>query len=118
MKISLTHQEKSVLERRHQKCSDKRECDRIKAVLLSAEGWTVVMISQALRKHQTSIARHLNDYTISKKITSENGGSDSYLNEAQTTTAIAHLSDVTYFNMSDIKNDIKENFDVEYSISG
>ena len=118
MNISLTYKEKSALERRHQKCSDKRECDRIKAVLLSAEGWSSAMISQALRKHQTSIVRHLNDYANSKKLTSENGGSDSYLNEEQTITAIAHLSDVTYFNMSDIKNYIKENFDVEYSISG
>jgi transposase len=118
MNISLTHQEKLALERRHQKCSDKRECDRIKAILLSAEGWSTAMISQALRKHQTSIIRHLNDYTINHKLTSENGGSDSYLNEAQTTAAIAHLSDITYFNMSDIKNYIKESFDVEYSISG
>ena len=38
MQVSLTYQEKSALESRHKKCSDKRECDRIKAILLSDEG--------------------------------------------------------------------------------
>lgn len=118
MKISLTHQEKLTLESRHRKCSDKRECDRIKAILLSAEGWSTTMISQALRKHQTSIIRHLNDYVSNEKLTSENGGSDSYLSEVQTEVAIAHLSDITYFHMHDIRDYIKDTFDVEYSISG
>ena len=42
------------------------------------------MISQALRKHQTIISRHLNDYSSDQKVTSENEGSDSHLNELQT----------------------------------
>jgi transposase len=118
MQISLTYQEKSTLESRHKKCSDKRECDRIKAILLSDEGWSSAMISQALRKHQTSIIRHLNDYVSQQKVTSENGGSDSYLNEVQTEFIIKHLDEVTYFHMHDIREYIKNTFDVEYSIPG
>lgn len=68
MQIPLTYQEKSTLESRHKKCSDKRECDRIKVILLSDEGWSTMMISQALRKHQTSIIRHLNDYASHQKM--------------------------------------------------
>ena len=118
MQISLTYQEKSALESRHKKCSDKRECDRIKAILLADEGWSTTMISQALRKHQTSIIRHLNDYASHQKTTSENGGSDSYLNEVQTELVIEHLSDTTYFHMHDIREYIISVFDVEYSIPG
>ena len=118
MQISLTFQEKLALESRHKKCSDKRECDRIKAILLSDEGWSSTMISQALRKHQTSIIRHLNDYISHQKTTSENGGSDSHLNKAQTELVIAHLSEVTYFKMCDIREYIISIFDVEYSIPG
>ena len=44
---------------RHIMCRDKNECDRIKAILLSDEGWSEGMISQALRKHQTTINRYL-----------------------------------------------------------
>ncbi len=63
---------------------DKRECDRIKAILLFADGWSIDMISQALLKHPSSIIRHLNDYIASKKITSDNGGSVSSLTSEQT----------------------------------
>lgn len=118
MHISLTYQEKSALESRHKKSSDKRECDRIKAILLSDEGWSSIMISQALRKHQTSIIRHLNDYAEHQKTTSNNGGSDSYLDSIQTKLVIKHLSDITYFHMHDIREYIKETFDVDYSIPG
>ena len=118
MQISLTYQEKLALESRHKKCSDKRECDRIKAILLSDEGWSATMISQALRKHQTSILRHLNDYASHQKTTSENGGSDSYLNDVQTELVIEHLSEITYFHIHDIREYIKNTFDVEYSIPG
>ena len=118
MQISLTYQEKLALESRHKKCSDKRECDRIKAILLSDKGWSTTMISQALRKHQTSIIRHLNDYAAQQKTTSENGGSDSYLNEIQTELVIEHLSKITYFHMYEIREYIKDTLDVEYSIPG
>ena len=57
MQISLTYQEKLALGSRHKKCSDKRECDRIKAILLSDEGWSSAMISQALRKHPTQASK-------------------------------------------------------------
>lgn len=118
MQISLTHQEKSALELRHKKCRDKRECDRIKAILLSDEGWSSTMISQALRKHQTSIIRHLNDYANHQKTNSNNGGSDSYLNEIQTELVINHLSEITYFHMHEIREYIKNTYDVDYSIPG
>jgi len=62
-RITLSLEEKSQLERRHKACRDKRECDRIN-VLLCCEGWTVPMISQALRIHETSVSRHINDYIV------------------------------------------------------
>ena len=76
------------------------------------------MISQALRKHQTSIIRHLNDYISHQKTTSENGGSNSCLNEKQIEFIIAHLSEVTYFKMCNIQEYIISIFDVKYSIPG
>ena len=80
MKIDLNSQEKSGLESRHKKARDSRESDRIKAVLLSSEGWSVFQISQALRKHESSILRHLTDFQKTQKLNPENGGSQSHLN--------------------------------------
>ena len=42
--------EKAALEQRHRACIDRKEGDRIKAILLRSEGWT-----QALRLHQMTI---------------------------------------------------------------
>ncbi len=52
MKITLTHQQKLRLEQMHDIERDSRVCDRIKAVLLASEGWSQIMISQALRIHE------------------------------------------------------------------
>ena len=58
MKITLTPDQKKTLELRHRKVRDVHECDRIKAVLLNSEGWSVLQIAQALRKHESTISRH------------------------------------------------------------
>ena len=47
MQISLAYRQKKILESRHKMCRDKNECVRIKAILLSDEGWSEEMISQA-----------------------------------------------------------------------
>ena len=78
-KITLTPQQNSALESRHKKTRDVRECDRIKAVLLSSEGWSVSSIAQALRKSEFTVNRHLNDYLQKDKLRPENGGSESHL---------------------------------------
>ena len=48
--------------------------DRIKAILLVSEGWGQSMISQALRIHESTVARHLREYVLSEKLKSENDG--------------------------------------------
>ena len=84
MKITLTPQQKLQLEQMHDIERDSRVCDRIKAVLLASEGWSQTMISQALRIHESTVARHLSDYVLSEKLKPENGGSQSKLSATQT----------------------------------
>ncbi len=57
----------------HDSTRDGRVRDRIKAFLLASEGWIQSMISQALRIHESTVARHLSDYVLSEKLKSENG---------------------------------------------
>jgi DNA-binding NarL/FixJ family response regulator len=68
MKIELTAREKEELESQHSKERDRRVADRMKAVLLTAEGWTQKQIAQALRIRYETIQDHLNDYRNSKKL--------------------------------------------------
>ena len=117
-KITLTPQQNSALESRHKKTRDVRECDRIKAVLLSSEGWSVSSIAQALRKSEFTVNRHLNDYLKKDKLRPENGGSESHLNDEQTQQLIEHISEHTYAHTHQIVAYISERWDIKYTVSG
>ena len=90
MKIKLTEQNKKELEERHRVERDGRVRDRIKAVLLKSEGWTNVMIGQALRVHIDTVGQHLQDWQQEQKLKPENGGSQSKLNKQQTQQCVGY----------------------------
>ena len=116
--VTLTSEQKKELETRHDKSRDKRVCDRIKAVLLRSEGWSTPMIAQALRLHETSIIRHIDDYLSKNKLKPENGGSQPYLTPSQTEEVITHLSMETYRYSYQIIDYIWTTHEVQFSISG
>jgi len=116
--VILTSEQKNDLEARHDASRDKRVCDRIKAVLLRSEGWSTPMIAQALRLHETTIIRHVDDYLLKDKLKPENGGSHSYLTQLQTEDVIAHLSMETYRYSYQIIDYIWIKHAVRFSISG
>jgi transposase len=116
-RIDLTPKEKASLEVQHSESTDVRESDRIKAVLLRSEGWTVPMIAQALRRHETTITRHLNDYREGK-LTPCNGGSQSDLSDAQTEALISHLVENTYHHVYEIIAYVTTTWSISYSIPG
>ena len=118
MKITISPELKKALELRHSKVRDAHECDRIKAVLLDSEGWSIAQIAQALRKHETTISRHLLDFKSTQKLTPENGGSKSYLSSKQSEELIQHLRHVTYVHMHQITAYILQTYAIQYSISG
>lgn len=116
-KLDLSAKVKAELEQRHKSCRHKNESDRIKAVLLRSEGWTIAMISQALRIHETSVNRHLNDYN-DKKLKPANGGSQSALNQNQTEELISHLEERTYHHVHQIIEYVKLKYGLTYSVPG
>src|SRR5277367_4752877 len=118
MKIALTIIEKEALELQHSKERDRRVADRIKAVLLTAEGWTQKQIAQALRIRYETVQDHLNDYLNSKKLKPENGGSESHLSVAQTSQLISHLETNTYLKSEHICAYVEKTFGVKFTGSG
>ncbi|EIJ0985741.1 IS630 family transposase, partial [Vibrio vulnificus] len=118
MKIILTPQQKQQLEEMHDSTRDGRVRDRIKAVLLASEGWSQAMISQALRIHESTVARHLSDYVLSEKLKPENGGSQSRLSAGQTMQLIEHLAEKTYFHTHQIVAYVQAEFGVRYTVAG
>jgi transposase len=116
--ISLTPDQKAALEAWHTQARDKREGDRIKAVLLLSEGWPIAKIAQALRKSEASITRHIGDYAKRLKLKPAGGGSASHLNTEQTQYLVAHLSDITYVHTHQIVAYIQKTWKTTYSVSG
>lgn len=118
MKLQLKKSEKSELEIRHKQARDKREADRIKAVLLRSENWTQVEISQALRISIDTVHDHLEDYLKESRLKTENGGSSSKLNKSQTLELIHHLEHITYDKVQSICVYVYKRYKVRYSVSG
>jgi transposase len=115
--IKITAQDKNSLELRHKSSRDPKERDRIKAILLYSEGWTIAIIAQALRIHQSSVLRHLEDYT-NGKLTISSGGSDSILDESQTKELIEHLELHTYQSTKEIVAYVQETYNITYIVPG
>jgi transposase len=118
MQITLAPLEKEKLESQHRKERDKHICDRIKAVLLSSESWTIPMISQALRIHVETVRRHLKDYQDGLKLKPENGGSSELLSEKKLVFLIDHIEQAAYVRVSDICFYVKEKFQITYTVAG
>lgn len=117
-RLYLTPEEKASLEAAHHNCENRKEGDRIKAILLRSEGWTVPQISQALRLHQSTIIKHIEAYKTAGKLKNESGGSKSNLTDEQTQELIAHLEENTYAHNHQIVLYIKERFNVTYTVAG
>lgn len=114
----LSEEQRKDLELRHRYEWDKPIADRIKAVLLKNEGWKNKAIAQALRIHEETVRSHLTDWSTDEKLKSENGGSYSKLDDAQTIQLDVHLSQTTYTRVIDICAYIQSNFGLHYTISG
>ena len=118
MNIYLTSDQKNILEKRHKKERNSKICDRIKAVLLSSEGWNQAQIAQALRLHELTIVKHLNDYFNESKLKPESGGSESKLTIEQTQDLIQHLESNTYPSTREVIEYIYTTYEVQYSQQG
>ncbi len=76
------------------------------------------MISQALRLHETSITRHIDEFINKKKLKPENGGYQSYLSTEQTELIVNHLKEKTYRYSCQIVDYIWAICELRFSISG
>ena len=97
---------------------DRRVADRIKAVLLSDDGWTYKEIAKALFLDEQTVSRHIDDYCSKQKTKPENGGSAPLLTLDQIVELVAHLDEKLYVKIADIRAYLIERYNITYSISG
>jgi transposase len=116
--IFLTDAERAQLRTQHKKERDGRVRDRIKAVLLSDKGWSVVKIAEALLLSEDAIHDHINEYKNSKKLKPESGGSAEKLSAEQSQLLEEHLRQHTYLYVKDIAAYVQSTWGISYTVHG
>ena len=118
MQDFLAPSERDDLKAQHRQEKNRRVADRIKAVLLSDQGWSYRHIAQALLLDEQTVSRHVEEYLEEKKLTLSSGGSESKLSELQTELLVAHLERVTYLKIEDACFYVRIAYGVSYTRKG
>lgn len=103
---------------RHKRTRDRREADRIKAVLLRDDGWTYAAIAEALFLSEEGIRQQLKDCEAWGKLAPENGGGTSLLSAERTAEPLKHLDENLYVKVAQICAYVHETYGVRYSVRG
>ena len=114
----LSIKERHQLLKRHKRERDRRVADRIKDVLWRDDGWSYRQIAEALFLTEEGVRKQLKDYEERGKLSTDNGGSTSQLNEHQTLELVAHLQGQLYMKAGDICESVANTLRVRYSVSG
>lgn len=118
MKNFLTSEERASLKGQHRREHDGRIRDRIKAVLLSDDGWTYPMIAKALFLDDQTVGNYIKDYRDSGKLKHESGGSTGKLTPHQTKDLINHLETTLYSHIHEICAYVEKTYGKSYTVSG
>jgi transposase len=118
MKDFLTEKVVTELKGRHRKEKERRTADRIKAVLMSNEGWSYREISKILLLDEETISKHVYEYIDEKKLTIVTGGSESKLSPNQSGELIKHLESRIYPKVLEIYDYVEEAYVVKYTVAG
>ena len=113
----LTDLERSELVSRHKREKEKRIADRIKAVLLSDEGWTSEEIAKALFLDDSTVRLHIAKYMDYRLLTAAHKGSESLLTSAESAELSEHLTETMYLKIKDIQEHVRVTYTKELAVS-
>lgn len=116
--LFLNDYERTQLKIQHKHERDGRVRDRIKAVLLTDEGWTPQQIAKVLLISDQAVREHVHEYKACKKLKPESGGSEEKLSEEQSKQLTTHLETHTYLYVKDIVAYVASTFKVTYTVPG
>ena len=120
---SLTDQELSDLQVLHRELTDKRQADRVKAVILlgSGDGWTPSQVAQILLLDRTTVSRYYRDYQkggVSRLLETNYFRHRGYLTPEQEQALDGYLKEHLHITAKSICAYVEERWDIHYSQSG
>src|ERR1044071_8445724 len=105
----------------HKRCKDKRQADRIKAILLLNKGWSYEAIADALMIDDYTLRRWYAYYMeggMDYLLKDEYKGGEPKLNVEQVKELATHLQGRIYLSAKEICHHVKEHYEVEFTIKG
>lgn len=114
----LTSEVRTQLLFQHKRERDGRVKDRIKAVILRDDDWSLCAIAEALLISEEGVRLHLKDYAATGKLKPENGGSDGFLSQTQSAALVAHIEQHLYVKASQVVAHVHEAYGIRYSVRG
>lgn len=122
MKINLTEIEKNHLKELHKKLRDQRNCDRIKAIILLSENYTIIEVAKILLIDRNTITRWVEKYNnrtlfsdwLEDKYKDYSGKIDSDQEEKVINYVTANIIN----DSKKVIEYIKSEFNISYSQSG
>src|SRR5499425_3422014 len=107
----------------HRRTRDKREADRIKAVVLLATGWSAEEVAEVLLVDPNTVRAHFKRYREDgleglRRVGEGVGGSIGLLDTKQLAQLDAHLQTNLYLSAKAVGHWAKETFGVSYTESG
>jgi transposase len=118
---SLSSDQLTELRVAHRATRDKREADRLKAVVLLATGWTAEQVAEVLQVDPNTVRNHFKRYQQGGLVALRHVafyGSDCLLTETELTLLDTHLSTHLYLTAKAVAHWVEERFGVRYTESG
>lgn len=119
--FELTDQDQRGLREAHRRTRDKREADRIKAVVLLGTGWTQPQVAEALMLDEQTLREYVRRYReggVEQLLKRDHHGSEPMLSAAQRLELEAELSRNIYVRVKDAVAWVKGRLGVEYTVNG
>ena len=120
---SLTDQELTDLQILHRELSDKRQADRVKAIILlgSGHGWTPSQVAQILLLDRTTVRRYHRDYKkggAHRLLEPHSFQHRGYLSLEQEHELDGYLQEHLHITAKSVVAYVEERWDIHYSPSG
>ena len=117
----LPNSEIKHLEELHRRATEKREADRIKAVILLGKGWTPSQVAQALLIDRSTVRRYFLNYKkggVAHLLETHYATPSGYLSVEQTQALDEHLKEHLHITAKSVVAYVEEQWGVHYSESG
>ncbi len=120
-KYTLPETELSDLREAHAELREKRDADRVKAIILLGSGWSATHVAEALLIDRNTIRTYYRQYKkggLTKLLQTQHAGSASFLSVSQANELDAYLQAILHLTAKSVAAYIQERWQIRYSEHG